>query len=486
MDANRHWLATARKDAVAGRPPQDALGPDVLDMEIAAAYKKFFADEKKPIIKDTERIAERLIKARADVGETKQSINGREPVSHLEDLLNADLEEARPHNVRLLAEKRVANSHLSVFKTENGLTRPAEKSKKRLDVLSPIIFVLLFETLINAYFYQSGVGLLAGAMIAFFISGIIAAIGFGTGFLSRFRNAKSLPERIGGWLALVIGTAMAIYVSSVTATFRALVEIAKQSDRLGDVSAQSIDLFTRAIADGYQIFFFHVPFHEINATLLFAVAIIAFVNAAIQGYGCSDPVPGYSKASEQFERCDAQTRAAETALRTDLLNRASEIKMRRLRLVAAINDAVKLHGDSDFAFKRSEQRLAELAQEMNDTYRQAITDCRVENTRHRPTQPPAYFSNAIDDISFDMNTTLFDNVRTALDEFEGEIEEVKPQVETLHSEIGDVEQLRATLAEKITSTIKGWDAEAEHDLDQGIIFGGIRGNAQPQPVEVPK
>ena len=219
---------------------------------------------------------------------------------------------------------------------------------------------------------------------------------FLAGYFGRYRNSIRLSERIGGWAAILVGLVIALYVSSVTATFRALVEIAKlRADAQTDISAQSPLLFERAIAEGHQIFFLHVPFHELNATLLFALAMIAFVYAAYTGYTSSDAVPGYSKASEQSNQDEEACQAAENKLRADLSKLATDMKQKRARLVTAINEAARLQRDLVIKSDSCAKRLAQFAESTNNDYVHAVSSCRAENTKHRATQPPEYFSKSI-------------------------------------------------------------------------------------------
>jgi hypothetical protein len=466
-DMNPEWLRTARHNATLGIPPQDAVGPDPIEMDIRRLGEQIFTQQGRPILKDAEGLAERLNRARTDLLDVKQRIGARFPVPHLDERLNADLQAARPQHVAHLVDKKRASTHLAIFRRDHGLTRPAEKQKKLLDVLARLSLFLVIETIINAgFYYNTGVGLLTGAMIAFFISFIIAALGFGTGFVARFRNATPLWERIGSWLAVVVLTAIAVYFASVTATFRALAEIAREHlDRQADLAAQAGDLFQKALGDGNQIFLLHVPFHEINATLLFGVAIIAFAWDVFVGYTCSDPIPGYSKASEQFERSDAAARAAEVKLRSDLLTAASELKSQRSRLVSAINDASRLHGDLAIKFERCSQRLAELAELTNNDHKQAVSECRVENATLRATPPPAYFGEPVAELTLDTDPLLFQNVRTALDTMRSNIADLEPFIDVLNPEVAELEQRRAVLAEAISETVKRWDLDAEQQID---------------------
>ena len=465
---NPEWLRTARHNATLNIPPQDAVGPDPIEMDIRRLGEQVFTQAGRPILKDAEGLAERLNRARTDLLDVKQRIAGRLPVTHLDERLNADLQAARPQHVASLVDRKRASTHLAIFKRDHGLTQRAEKQKNPLDILARVSLFLVVETITNAYFYyNTGVGLLAGAAIAFFFSVIIAALGFATGFFGRYRNAKPPSERIGGWLAIIAGAALAVYLSSVTATFRALAEIARtHSDRQTDLAAQSADLFQKALADGNQIFLLHVPFHEINATLLFGVAIIAFAWDAFVGYNCMDPVPGYSRASAIFDQSDAAARSSATKLRNDLLSITLELKSQRSRLVSAINDASRLHGDLAIKFERCMQRMTELAQLTNNDHRQAVSECRVENATLRATPAPAYFSEPVADLELNTDPLLFQNVRAALAKMEEEVANLNPIVDVLNPEIAELEHRRAALAETITETLKQWDDEADEHIDR--------------------
>jgi hypothetical protein len=475
-------MRTARTNATKGIPAPDATERDTLETAVEGAFQQAFAQYAKPITKEADALAERLNRARAEIPKIKGNIDTCLPVGHLEERLKADFEVARPGAVASFKEKKRAYSHLSVFRTEHGLTHPAEKRKRVFDVLAVISIFLVAETLVNAYFYQTGVGLIAGAAIAFLFSFIIAVLGFIAGFLGRYRNSHVLWERIGGWLTIVVLTVIAIYISSVTATFRALVEIARlQVDQRADLSAQSADLFTRALGDGSQIFFLHVPFHEINATLLFALAIIAFGNAAWAGYTCIDPVPGYSKASERYDQSEAECRAAEAKLRSDLLNGAAERRDERSRIVSSINEASRLQGDLAIKFKRIEQRFAQCAEEVNADYKQRIKECRMENTNHRAegTRAPAYFSDEVVDLAVDTDPQLFQDIRTELDAMKDDIAGLTPVIPTLNAEIIELEKLRAALAEAITKQVKEWDGAAKSEIESED-----NRRYEPQPSEV--
>jgi hypothetical protein len=474
-EMNPEWIRTARDHALRGIPPQDATGPDALELEIARLAHEIYIQEGAPIIKEAESLAERVNKARGDIADTEQSISGRAPLSHLEELLKADLEAARPENVKLLKSKKRAGTHLSVFKADHGLTRPADKQKKPIDIIARLSISLAVETFANAFFYSTGVGLIAGAGIAFIFSLVIAVLGFLAGYFGRYRNSIRLAERIWGWAAIAGGLVVAVYVSSVTATFRALVEIAKlRADAQTDLAAQSPQLFERAITEGHQIFFLQVPFHELNATLLFALAMMAFVYAAYTGYTSSDAVPGYSKASEQFDQDEAACQAAESKLRADLVKIATEMKQKRAHLVTAINEATRRQRDLAIKSDSCAKRLAQFGETTSNEYVHAVSSCRAENTKHRATQPPDYFAEPIPPIPFDTDPRVLQDLRDSLETLKEEIVAVDPFASTLNAEIIEIDRARATLAEMISRNVKAWDDEAAEEIKVEAIYDGPR------------
>lgn len=455
---NSQWLRTARNNAFFGVPRSDAARPDPLELEIAYLSDELFVREGQQIRKDAESVAEQLNRARADLNAAKRAINARLLVTNAKERVEADLRATRSEYLKLLKNKQSAYSYMSVFKSEHGLTRPAAKRKASLDILAPITVFLIIETLNVAYFYQARVGPLAGASVAFCSSLVIALLGFQSGFLGRYVNAKTLPERIGGCAQIILAALLAIYLASVTATFRTLLDTATQyPDKPPNLSAQPLDIFAKALSDGQQIFLFHIPFHGVNATLLFALAIIAFVNAAFVGYTCIDPVPGYSEASERFEHYDAGCRAVEARLRSGLLSVITEATLQRARFAAAFNEALRLQGEVAISLESCTQELAELAQSTNNSYKRAVTECRAENARHRTTPPPQYFAEPVADLPLDTDPLLFRDIRCGLAAFRDEIAAMDYLIAPLSAEVAEMEQQSVALSEKISQNLLAWD-----------------------------
>lgn len=471
INVDHRWKELARKDALAGNPPRDAALPDPRQEEIRRFFDAIFTQKRTPMLDEADAIAERLNKTRSALTETKQKIAAREPVGQLEQTLHADLESAKPETVRCLKQKLEAYSHLRIFQEDHGLTQPAERRKKPIEAVAQISITLVFETFMNAWFYSAGVGLVAGAVVAFIFSLVVALLGFVTGYAGRYINAKGALRRAAGWLVFVGGTAVAVYLSSVTATYRSLVEfmrleLLRNPDANVDLYTQSARLFATALDDGRQIFWLHIPFHELNSTLLFALALIAFLNATIAGYRFEDPVPGYSKASERHDQAEAARQAAENKLRRDLRAAAERMKAERKRLVDEVNGAGKVHGDVAIKFERCTHKLAELAEKVGNEYKHCVSEFRAENTRIRPIPPPAYYADPIDEAGLETNPLVFDHIRTSLDALEYSHAELEPEIATLNAEIAQLSDLRAELETTITDVVATWTGEAIKEYEK--------------------
>src|SRR5947209_8702891 len=115
------WVEEARKNALEGKPPRDAILPDPLEERIEHLYKDLFRQDSQPILADADAVADRLHKTREALAKTKQDITGLEDVEHLQQSLRTHLEEARPENVRRMNQKFSDSAHLKDFKYRHGL-----------------------------------------------------------------------------------------------------------------------------------------------------------------------------------------------------------------------------------------------------------------------------------------------------------------------------------------------------------------------------
>lgn len=478
INMNREWKERARQDARDGKPPRDATPPDGRETDIKSFFTELFAKNRKPMLDEADAIAERLNKTRTALVETKQKIGGREPVDQLEQTLNADLEAAKPATVQRLKQKLNAYTNLRIFQADHGVTHKAARRKKPIEAAAQISVTLVAETFMNAWFYSTGVGLVAGAVVAFIFSLVIALIGFVAGYAGRYINAKPALQRVAGWLALTGGTVVAVYLSSVTATYRSLVEfmrlqLMQNADANTDLYMESARLFATALDDGRQIFLLHIPFHELNSTLLFALALIAFLNATIAGYRFEDAVPGYSKASEEFDDAEAARQTAETNLRRGLRAAAENMKSERKRLIDDVNAAAKIHGDVTIKFERCAQKLAELAEKLNSEYKHAVSEVRAENIQVRAIPPPAYYSDPIEDAAFATNPLVFQNIRFSLEALAAAHAELEPEIATLNGEIAELTERRAQLESSVSDAMKEWNGVAiqEYEDEHGKKLG---------------
>ena len=288
----------------------------------------------------------------------------------------------------LKRDEILAKQEWDNFRTDRNIRRLPYKEKNAFDVLALIIVFFIIETLANAGFYASGIGLLGGAGIALLFSFVTAAIGFGAGFLTRYRNSTIPWQRVAGWFSALLGVVVSVYLSSVTATFRALIE----RNANPDIPGAGLRQFEQAVHDGWLIFTGHIPFPEIYATLLFFIALAAFVNAAIAGYNFKDPIPGYSRVWRVYKDAEEKVSEGERDLRATLREEAEKMRRDRVTLINGITATGKAHAALTVRLENCFAKLGQLARQNNADYVQLIREYRATNSLWRATPPPPYFA----------------------------------------------------------------------------------------------
>jgi hypothetical protein len=77
-------------------------------------------------------------------------------------------------------------------------------------------------------------------------------------------------------------------------------------------------------------------------------------------------------------------------------------------------------------------------------------------------------------LDFDTEPLVLKNLRADLDLLKTEITQLEPFAEPMNAEIIKLEQLRATLAETISSSVKAWNVQAEKEIDEEARYVGAR------------
>jgi hypothetical protein len=387
-------LTKARENGEKNSPPSDATAPDEVETNVKVVFLAHFDQDAKPILQEGDKIGEELTARHSDAAGIEASYHTLNTVDDLKGAVEARLAGKQSDFVALKRHEILAKQEWDNFRTEHNVTRLPHKEKNAFDVLALIIVFFIIETVANASFYASGIGLLGGAGIALLFSFVTAAIGFGAGFLTRYRNSTVLWQRVAGWLSAVLGVVVSVYLSSVTATFRALIE----RNANPDIPGEGLRQFERAMQDGWLIFTGHIPFPEIYATLLFFIALAAFVNAAIAGYNFKDPIPGYSRVSRVYKDAEDNVHAGERDLRGTLREEAEKMRRDRATLINGITATGKAHATLTVRLENCFAKLGQLARQNNADYVQLIREYRATNSLWRATPPPPYFATDPEDL----------------------------------------------------------------------------------------
>jgi multisubunit Na+/H+ antiporter MnhB subunit len=474
-DGEYLWVITpeevvrkGHEDGVKLVPPSDAAGPGAYEQHLTSTTESEFARKKKPLLEKARKLADEIKTTTVALDGLDNKSLGFSPIEHLESNLRADAEQARPDGVRRFVSQLRAEAYLNHFKDQNGLLRPADKVKTLPDAFAMILLFLLIETVLNAWFYSAGVGLLAGAIFALAFSLVTALIGYCTGFFGRYRNAKTLLEKLFGWVVLFLGAAAAVYLSTVTATFRALMEVARNQDSaLG--SSLSTTLFPEAMAHGFDVFFFHVPFRELNAVILFCISIAAFINAVFVGYTRYDPVPNYTKHSERVNEDANEVNSAIRRLRDALITEADRMKNERLAIIAEAKGLATTGGRLVNQADDYSSKYRNLEKAINKTHATYMALYRDENARMRAraTPSPEYFSSEVEFVPLcdAADLDFLSQLQVDASSLETRARDLASKVGSFNDDIQHINNSRASLAQLVTQLTDEWRADAVKAID---------------------
>jgi hypothetical protein len=469
-------LAKARENGEKNSPPSDATAPDEIETNVKVVFLAHFDQDAKPILQEGDKIGDELTARHSDASGIEASYNTLNTADDLNGAVDRRLADKEREFVVLKRREILAKQEWDNFRTQHGITRLPYKEKNAFDVLALIIVFFIVETVANAGFYASGIGLLGGAGIALLFSFVTAAIGFAAGFLTRYRNSTIPWQRLAGWFSALLGVVVSVYLSSVTATFRALIE----RNVNPDIPGEGLRQFERAVHDGWLIFTGHIPFPEIYATLLFFIALAAFVNAAIAGYNFKDPVPGYSRVDRVYKDAEGEVQQGERELRGALREEAEKMRRERNTLINGITATGRAHAALTVKLENCFAKLGQLARQINADYVQLIREYRAENSLWRVTPPPPYFATDPEDLPLKTRPATMVATEAGL----GRLKELEVRLLTrldpLKKQNTEIAQREAALHPVIDAFQNKCKALALDDINKDIRHAGPRAPAGVQ------
>lgn len=372
--------AVARRDALAGLPPQAASG-------LTAAETGAVAEAERCGKQEIERI-NGLIEQARDAGAQCEGVltKSRRERRGIED----GSPPAGPDLDSLIRDRDGAVAAYNAFKADNALSRDATGDDRVNQLLWAAVIIVL-EGLVNSYFYApvSAYGLLGGFFIAFFVSFANVSFAFmgGAGGLRYVSHVDPL-KRLVGVLVSLFCLCVCLLVVSLSTFYRAHVDLLRGEDldaavmetkawRLATESLRNLDVW-ELIA-------------SVNSFLLVLVGLVCAIVAFYKGWQYDDPYPGLGAAQRAKERAarayeDAQRRQAdaEAAWRSDRICQLRRADDRLDDAVAEERACVEGLRIAISANSKLGHETAQVAQGMLGVYRK-------KNAEVRAASVPSYF-----------------------------------------------------------------------------------------------
>ena len=229
---------------------------------------------------------------------------------------------------------------LEIFKHRNGLTREAVYRNSKILHYSIVFFIVLLETLLNAFFLSKGsdLGMVGGFFQAFIIS--LVNMGFAAFMAFTLRNCFHCNYLRKGLSVLLLGTVMATAVTFVLGVghYReALEQDPFTASQLAMASLQAAPL----------------GIHDFNSWIMVVVSGIALILLAAKFFVVEDRYPGFTAITRRVRALQEAWHAGyEEAI--DSINEVAE------EIQDELADKVKTIRGQFIQFKASIERSEEI------------------------------------------------------------------------------------------------------------------------------
>lgn len=278
-------VANGQANGAQNRPSKSARAPDEVEQRIIAKIE----EEKKTsyqVLEDQfHTFADRLrnLDFEGQFGLIRQA-----NITSLSDFkAEVTMGEDELHGLR--RDLKIAEDELTHFKEIHGLKRAAKETASSHIFLkvSFLVFLLLFETVVNGLFLAEGSqqGLVGGVVEALAFASLNVGVAVLLAiFVVRNIVKRSWLSKLAGLIGVGVYVAAAVAINLALAHYRELSEIA-----FSDVGREVI---TRLKNQPFGL-------EDVKSWTLFGVGLLFSVGALVDSYYLTDPYPGFSSTQKR-------------------------------------------------------------------------------------------------------------------------------------------------------------------------------------------
>lgn len=388
----QRFRTLGQNEAGAHRPATAATHPDANEAELRSQAEGLIANEQTmfdAVVTEAHRTANdassKLIDLRSDIQQVLAD-------DTLASQVEAELAGERKKLVDATADRIKAEVEWRAFRARNGITDLPNYPESQIFHWSIIFMLILFETVINAFFYQNANGLIGG----FVVAAAVAVVNMGSavilGNAFRRKNLRQTDQQVIGWASLVLFVPLAIFCNALFASFRSVYQLIEDPSDPVAVSAG----FREAWAEAGRIFILDYEFGDLSSFVLFGLGILLSVFAFWKGYTSDDPYPGHSRRDKALKRAKRDEEKKQELVKQrvkDFLvnhrNRVQGLSTQTGALISSLSSRAS-------AVKSAESALPSNVQAIQRDYGLVLDAYRQANLAVRGTEPPSYFNDVPD------------------------------------------------------------------------------------------
>ena len=281
---------------------------------------------------------------------------------------------------------RLTDDELIKFKKDNHLDREAVYPSDQLVIIVIVGGILLGESMLNAFFFATGLdgGIFAGFAMAVAFSIINLSIGFFSGkFVLPNTNHISQTKKRVYWACTVVITLILLPVVNL------FIAHYREALNLNPDNATNI-LAWDSLTNGL------FSLTDANSWLLAVLGLLFAMVAMYEGYSSDDKYPGYGKLTKKkYEKIGGLDTYKESA-RQKLIDIHEEFKSELEDNEEVMNESYKRSNKMISGVEYYLNILEEYIKSCETGYKQIVTLYREENTSARQDGVPEYFSQPID------------------------------------------------------------------------------------------
>jgi hypothetical protein len=314
------------------------------------------------------------------------------------------------------------------FRALNKIDREPRSIKSKKNSLFVILFLVLSETLMNAYFFANEHGLVGGIIVAFCVAVMTMGVGVVAGFLWRYKNEIRMELKIAGWGVFILWIMFSLYFVALLSAYRGLLPM--------QLVASEPEIYAMAAKEALSIFIFEYKFHEIQGIVQFVFGVLFSVAAFCKGYTLDDKYPGFGELHRKLKSTEEDFSAARGDALTKLGCFINERKAKLNTLKTTASIKIVMIDKNIASIENTIKTIKQYSVSTQRDYHALLKTYRDANISVRPVPQPMYFQEyqALDhefDVS-DAEACLM------------EMQQLKSEFESLRAEHDDL------IMEKIT------------------------------------